>query len=58
MIENVKLFVNELHLLIVVIIEVLVICFLYWYLYCKDRPLMGKVSCGGCIMLLMMLSSI
>ena len=39
MIENVKRFANEHRTLIVVIISVLVICFLYWFLYCKDRPL-------------------
>ena len=46
MIENVKRFVNEHHTLMVVIIGVLVICFIYWWFYCKDKPLANKVKGG------------
>ena len=46
MIDNIKRFVNEHHTLMVVIIGVLVICFLYWWFCCKDRPLANKVKGG------------
>ena len=51
MIENIKRFVNEHHTLMVVIIDVLVICFLYWFFCCKDKPLENKVK-GGEVCLL------
>ena len=47
MIENIKQFVNEHRTLIAVIITVLVICFLYRWFCCKDRPLVDKVKGGG-----------
>ena len=46
MIENIKQFVNEHQTLIVVIICVLVICFIYWYFCCKEKPLANKVKGG------------
>ena len=46
MIENIKQFVNEHQTLIVVIIGVLVICFIYWFPCCKDRPSANKVNGG------------
>ena len=47
MIDNIKRLVNEHHTLMVVIIGVLVICFLYWWFCCKDRPSTNKVKGGG-----------
>ena len=46
MIDNIKRFVNEHHTLIAVIIGVLVICFIYWWFCCKDRPSANKVRGG------------
>ena len=47
MIENIKRFVNEHHTLIGVIVGVLVICFIYWWFCCKDRPVVNKIKGGG-----------
>lgn len=47
MIDNIKTFVNNHQALIVVVIGVLAICFLYWCLCCKDKPLVNKVKGGN-----------
>ena len=48
MIENIKRFVNEHHTLMVVVIGVLVICFIYWWFYCKEGAGSSKTK-GGTI---------
>ena len=49
MIENIERFANGHKTLIAVIISVLVICFLYWWFCCKDRPLVNKVKGGSIV---------
>lgn len=47
MIGDIKRFVNEHHTLMIVVIGVLVICFIYWFLCCKDMSSANKVKGGS-----------